>query len=65
MASRMGFLARRIAAPKAFLPVRGGDGGPVELAKTVSEPVSQFIHHRCSVGYQACLLKDLQGHRQS
>ena len=38
--ANMRFLAQRIMAPKAVLPVRGEGGGPVAMGRAINQPVS-------------------------
>lgn len=60
-------LARRIAAPKSALPMKGGGGGPVPLrlpptapvgAAAVSAAISLFsmVHHATLCDNEWCLL---------
>lgn len=37
--ANMRFLAQRVMAPKAVLPVRGEGGGPVKMARPIDQPV--------------------------
>ncbi len=36
-------LAQRARAPQAYLPTRGGGGGPVKMGRPVDSPVSLFV----------------------
>ena len=40
--ANMRFLAQRIMAPKAVLPVRGEGGGPVAMGRAINQPVSSI-----------------------
>lgn len=43
--ANMRFLAQRVMAPKAVLPVRGEGGGPVKMGRTIDQAVS--VRERC------------------
>ncbi|BDA41244.1 probable NADH dehydrogenase [ubiquinone] 1 beta subcomplex subunit [Coccomyxa sp. Obi] len=39
--ANMRFLAQRVMAPKAVLPVRGEGGGPVAMGRAINEPLPE------------------------
>lgn len=49
-------LARRIAAPKSALPLKGGGGGPVPLRLPPNTPVRQLQRPRMICNAASCLL---------